>query len=114
MNRKKYLISFVSRMSIIDVSDLNLHLLILALWNGSKPAAFFQSSDAKNNGVQAPCRITSQEIDDLIKTNDGTIEYIGGRAIKTNFSDMTQVDTFCYDSQAGKGAFEKVVASLRG
>lgn len=100
-------------MSVIDVSDLNLHLLIRALWNGSKPATYFQTSDAKNNGVQAPCRIADQEIDDLIKSNDGTIEYIGGRAIKTNFSDMTQVDTFCYDRQAGKGAFEKVVASLR-
>jgi len=27
---------------------------------------------------------------------------------------MTQVDTFCYDRQAGKGAFEKVAVSLRG
>ena len=61
-------------MSVIDVSDLNLHLLIVALWNGSKPAAFFQSSDAKNAGCSAPCKITSEEIDNLIKTNDGTIE----------------------------------------
>lgn len=100
-------------MSVIDVSDLDLNELIIALWNGSKPAAYFQTFDAKNARVKPHTGITDQEISRQLHLHDGTIEYIGGRAIKTNFDDLTQVDTFGYDRQAGKGAFEKVAKSLR-
>ena len=95
-------------MSVIDVSDLNLHSLITALWTNMKPACFF-----KNAGLQAPISVTPEQIDKELKSQRGNLDYLEGRAIKTNFNDLTKVETKWYNRDAEENAFEKIVASLR-
>ena len=95
-------------MSTIDVSDLNLHGLILALWKNMKPAAFFRFAPS----ALIPSEPSREEIDQALKSKYG-IDYLGGRCIKTNFSDLTKVDTRLYNRDAGEGAFERIVAQLR-
>jgi len=94
-------------MSTVDVSDLDLYTLILALWKNMKPAQFFTMT-----GMTPPSEPSSEEIIQSLKWNN-RIDYLNGRAIKTNLSDPTKVSTQLYNRDAGEGAFERIVAQLR-
>ena len=41
------------------------------------------------------------------------IDYLNGRCIKIDFSDLTRVDPYLYNRDMGANAFENVVAQLR-
>jgi hypothetical protein len=41
------------------------------------------------------------------------IDYLNGRCIKTNFSDLTKVGSRLYNRDAGENAFEKIVQQIR-
>lgn len=94
-------------MPIVDVSDLDRNALILALWQHMKPASFFSFS-----GVRPPSQPSHAQIEEALGS-DMKLDYLAGRCIKTDFSNMKAVDTHWYDRDAGSGAFERVAASLR-
>ena len=94
-------------MSVVDISNVDLVVLIKALWNNMKPAAFFTMS-----GIPSPSGPSEQEVLDHLK-RDKYIDYLNGRCIKTDFSDLTKVSTRMYNRDAGEGAFEKIVNQLR-
>jgi hypothetical protein len=102
----------VKKMTTIDISDINLHQLIIALWDCSRPASFFDSNDAFLGKSLPPALPTAEEINQSF-SGSGRIDYLAGRAIKTNFSDPNNVDTTFYDKYHGEGSFEKIVEQLR-
>lgn len=97
-------------MTTIDVSDLDLYQLILELWDNMKPASFFNDAFF-NAGFSLPSKPTRKQIDQTM--DDGYIDYLAGRCIKTDFSDLTRVSTRLYNRDAGDGKFESIVAKLR-
>lgn len=99
-------------MTTIDVSDLDQYSLIKALWRNMKPASFFNSFTAMAAGLTPPSEPSNDEIDRTFHSGK-YIDYLAGRCIKTDFGDTTQVNTRLYNRDAGEGAFEKIVASLR-
>jgi hypothetical protein len=94
-------------MSTIDISDLNLPELIQDLWSSMKPAAFFNQS-----GIRPPQQPSKEEISRVL-AHDKYIDYLNGRCIKTNFSDLTTVDTYLYNRDAGNNMFENIVNKRR-
>ncbi len=94
---------------ILDLSDLDKYELIEALWQNARVASFFFIPEA--SVVSVPKGPTREEIDAQMRRGD--IDYLNGRAIKTDFSDMSKIDTEGYDSRSHKGAFGKVVTALR-
>lgn len=93
-------------MAIIDISDIDLVVLVQNLWKHQKLGAFF---------LNAPWMVPSEPCIGDIKAclEAGYIDYIAGRCIQTNFSDLTKVNTRSYDRDAGEGTFERIVADLR-
>ena len=94
---------------VLDLSNLNRYELIRALWENAKVASFFFVPEA--SVVSVPKGPTDEEIDQQMRR--GSIDYLNGRAIKTNFSDMSKIDPSGYDSRSYPGAFLKAVSSLR-
>lgn len=94
---------------LLDLSDLDKYELIEALWQNARVASFFFNPIAAQVGI--PKGPTRAEIDQQMRNN--SLDYLNGRAIKTDFSDMSKINTEGYDSRAYKGAFAKVVACLR-
>ncbi len=94
-------------MSYIDISDLDICLVIKALWNNMEPASFFRYS-----GIKPPPEPSADDIMSQLE-NSKYIDYLNGRCIKTDFSDLTKVDTRLYNRDAGNNAFENIVAQLR-
>lgn len=86
-----------------DISGLNKVTLLNALWRNMQPAAFF------------PYRNTNPPAFDNTLASvvvERYIDYFCGRAIKSDLSgDTAQSDM--YDRDAGEGAFQRVVDSLR-
>ena len=97
-------------MTTIDVSDIDLYLLIRELWRCREPAAFFSLS-----GVTSPAEPTDEDIRRALSNpmNPNDIDYLCGRGIKTNFSDLKNVDMKWYDRDAGEGAFKRAVDRIR-
>lgn len=96
-------------METIDISDLNVHDVILALWKNMEPASFFMF----NPGVKVPGQPSRAKVDEYLARSK-YIDYLEGRAIKADFGDLTKVRTFLYNRDGGQGAFERIVADLRG
>jgi len=94
-------------MSVIDVSDLDVHVLIAALWKRSHPAAFFMM-----NRFPAPQECPREDIKQHL-AHSKYIDYLNGRCIKVDFSDLTKVNTNMYNRDMGPNAFENIVAQLR-
>ena len=99
-------------MSTVDVSDLNIHELIKALWRNRQPAAFFNTFDAMRGGAKPPPEPTNQEIDNALQNPYG-IDYLNGRGIKVDFKNRHAVNSRLYNRDAGEGEFERIVASMR-
>jgi hypothetical protein len=93
-------------MPSIDITNIDRDGLLEALWNRSKPAAFFHS-----NNVTPPI-FNLYEAKSQIG-NDGYADYVCGRAIKTNIYTQDMVDPYLFDRDAGYGAFQEVVDSLK-
>lgn len=94
-------------MSVVDVSDLDLAQLLIALWENSSPASFFRYSTLPS--PYKPSRENTLEF--LEKTK--YIDYFEGRCIKIDFSDPTQVNPWLYNRDMGAGAFERIANKLR-
>ncbi len=92
-------------MGCVDISNLDIYTVILALWNNMAPAAFF-----KNVPWLAPSEPTRGEIDNALTY--GYIDYLNGRCIKTDFSDLKKVSTDMYNRDAGANCFENIVMKL--
>lgn len=90
----------------IDASHVLPHVLLLELWRASKPAAFFRISH-----LPSPNEPSIEACMERMSMNDFTryVDYFEGRAIKTNLSDMSAIDTEHYDSYNGQGAFMKAL-----
>lgn len=95
-------------MSTVDISDLDLVVLIKALWNNMQPAAFFRFAP-----ISPPPKPSSEEIMETLKSTRYYLDYLNGRCIKTDFSDLTKVNTRLYNRDAGDGAFERIISELR-
>lgn len=95
-------------MSTVDVSDISLVALIGRLWEESPVASFFANSNSN-----PPNRPYVEEILRLLRNNRLSIDYLNGRAIKTDFSDLRNIRTERYNEIAGKGKFEEIVDQLR-
>ena len=92
-------------MGFVDLSQIDLYTLIIALWRNMKVAAFFG-----NMHRLAPPEPTKAQIDEALEY--GHIDYLNGRCIKTDFSDLKRVDTSMYNLDAGPNAFEDIVAKI--
>lgn len=91
----------------MDISDLDVHEVIAELWRRSHPAGFFIVTR-----IHAPQTLDRAIIADHL-ANDKYIDYLEGRCIKIDFSNLTRVDPHLYDRDMGPGAFAAVVAYLR-
>jgi hypothetical protein len=88
-------------MEYIDISDLDIKLLLELLWESTITASFY-----KYNNIEPP---KYEEPDKYYKYFD----YHCGRPIKTDFTDMTKVSYIGYDRDAGDGTFLKIVSIIR-
>ena len=61
-------------------------------------------------GVFPPNEPSNDEIDRAL--SDGYIDYLNGRCIKTDFGDLTQINTHMYNRDAGESKFEEIVATV--
>lgn len=93
-------------MTTIDVSHLDLNTLIKALWKNMFSARYFSMSD-----IAPPPEPSNDEINRTLGSRK-YIDYLAGRCIKTDFSDLSKVNTRLYNRNAGDGAFERIVAEL--
>jgi hypothetical protein len=94
-------------MTTIDISDLDLNIVLKELWKNMTPAAFFRF-----NNVKPPTEPSDLEIAKQLQ-HSKYIDYLSGRCIKTDFSDLTKVDTRLYNRDTGPNAFENIVSKLR-
>lgn len=90
----------------VDISGLDKLQVLKALWMRSVPAAFF-----KDFPMMIPGFDEKQAKAQLEKPYP-YFDYFCGRCIKTSFS-TSELDSYLYDRDYGKGAMEKVVADLR-
>lgn len=85
-----------------DITGINLYDLIRELWNNTLPLGygFFHNIPPSDSDIE-------NSID------DGYIDYLNGRPIKTYFKDPKSVNSSLYDRDAGPGTFKTVVNKLR-
>ncbi len=103
MYRTVYKFNSISTMSV-SIKGLEKVKLLKALWDHTKPAAFFTFS-----GLPSP------EFDEGAAKKEVLtyIDYFCGRCIKTDLSGDT-ADPTSYDADWGEGLFQKIVTSIRG
>ena len=97
---------YYNSMTSIDISNINRDALLEALWQSSKPAAFFQTT------TTTPPQFSLTEAKSQLGL-DGYADYICGRVIKINVYSGDSVDPSLYDRDIGQGACQRVVDSLR-
>ena len=86
----------------IDISDLDMKILLKELWLNTINASFF----IFNQHIPLP------EYLEPIKYNT-YFDYHCGRPIKTDFRDLHDVEYMYYDRDAGTGKFMEIVSKLR-
>jgi len=98
-------------MSTVDISGLDIHDVVRALWRETN---FIGTplQIVRHIPSATPKEPSNQEIDEALKMRS-TIDYIAGKPIKTDFSNIYAVDPFYYDRDAGKGKFQDVINTLR-
>ena len=89
-------------MEIIDISDLDIKILLKELWDNTIIASFF----ILNPDIPEP---PYEEPNIYYKYFD----YHCGRPIKTDLSNLHKVYYKGYDRDAGDGTFLKIVSKLR-
>lgn len=93
-------------MDLTDFSDDEMIDLVLMLWTKMNPAAFF----SLRLEVAPPNAPSRQEVAQSLTRY---IDYLNGRCIKTDFRNRKYVSTGGYNRDAGSGAFERCVDSIR-
>ncbi|MBL4898182.1 MAG: hypothetical protein JKX76_00915 [Colwellia sp.] len=82
----------------INCQDTDRNVLLFELWNNSTPAAVFAN-------VPELFLITPS-LEELQYSSSGKIDYLCGRAIKTDFSNFPMVNPSGYNNKFGSGKFE--------
>src|ERR1700722_9673561 len=78
-----------------------------ALWENSRPAAFFASFPDLED-PQAKAVSTAEKVAALLKKNP-YVDYAGGRMLKINFSTYPELNVRSYDMDFGAGAAKKAI-----
>jgi hypothetical protein len=94
----------VVRPGYIDISGLDRVQLLRHLWEKSKVAGFFGMY-----GGPTPSFGSERRPEDAVS---GYIDYFCGRVIKTDLRD-DEINPYLYDRDNGKGAFQRVVDTMR-
>lgn len=89
----------------VSIKGLDRMELTKKLWNGSKPAAFFE-----NAGVKPP-EFIRDEAKQVYHMLNGRLDYICGRAIKTDL-EPDWVNPNNYNDYNGAGKFERIVYEM--
>ena len=89
-----------------DIKGIDKVVLLKALWDHSRPAAFFYSYEALSLPIPT---FDEKKAQDAVTD---CINYFQGRAIKCNLSGDT-VESCGYNRNTHEGEFEKIVDSLR-
>lgn len=94
-------------MSVHDCSDVRPAALLAELVNSAAPLrmGFFA---AQNSPQQMTEEDAAKELAASLR-----VDYVRGRPIKTDFSDMTAVSSRLYDRDAGEGAFLAALERVR-
>ena len=90
-------------MTEIDIRNLDKVKLLFLLWRGSSPARFFDTAPIY------PPSFNKEQAESAVKSR---IDYFCGRCIKLDLS-KDFVDPWLYDRDAGVGAFERIVSTMR-
>ena len=90
----------------VNVSGLDSAELLLALWEGSFNASYFQSKTPPNPPTIGTAILV------LSEAYDKYIDYFNGRVIKIKFR-TDNIDPWGYDQDIGEGAFARVVKEMR-
>lgn len=96
-------------METVNISGLNKIDLLKALWENSKPAAYFEHM------VKTPPEFNVKEAAQALDQNLNShfeVDYLSGRLIKCDFRN-DEVSPKSYDKQFGSGSFKRVVDKLR-
>jgi hypothetical protein len=88
-------------MEYIDISDLDIRLLLEMLWKCTITASFYRYSNIEPPKYEEPDKYYKY------------IDYHCGRPIKIDFTDMTKIYYKGYDRDAGDGTFLKIVSIIR-
>ena len=89
---------------MIDIKGLDKAKVLVALHRGTRPLGL---------GVLSDREVTEAEADAVRAIgDDGYVDYFAGRPIKVDFRG-DEIDPRMYDRDAGSGAAERVIASLR-
>lgn len=81
-----------------------------ALWENSKPAAFFATHPETLQAQEATVS-TSEKVVQFFKSLNGTyVDYAGGRLIKTDFREFPELRVFGYDQNYGIGSARKAIS----
>lgn len=91
----------------IDISDIDLYELILEMWKNAGPTYFI----AKELLIPLtpPNKWEIKQALNYCKY----IEYIGGRPIKTDFGDLSRINTRRYNGETRKGQLEMIVQKMK-
>lgn len=94
-------------MAVYDCSDVRAGALLAELVNSAKPLGmgFFAVASAAQQMTEEDA---SRELAISLRT-----DYVRGRPIKTDFTDMTAVSSRLYDRDAGQGAFLAALERVR-
>jgi hypothetical protein len=85
----------------IDISDLNMTVILKELWENTITAAFYILNNITPPKYEEP------------EKYDRYFDYHCGRPIKTDFSNLKSVETNGYNRDAGNNKFEEVIANIR-
>jgi hypothetical protein len=96
----------------IDITGLDKRDVLVALWEKSKVAGFYQSHDAHIFGIRAPTTCSEKEVSAVLDSEHMCADYVDGRVIKTCFKGDS-LNPWGYDRDNGKGAMKAVVDALR-
>ena len=99
-------------MTTVDFSGFKPEEVLLKLWEGSKPAAFFSSWDALNANLSPPSKPSIEMCFDVLSKNRQYVDYFEGRVIKGDFSKFPMLGNRGYDRDNGQGAMEKVRSQM--
>ncbi|AGC02410.1 hypothetical protein H012_gp038 [Acanthamoeba polyphaga moumouvirus] len=100
-------------MSKIDISDLDQCEVVRKLWHRQRINSHFPIDYSTRKPYSEPtCEEVFKEL-----THNNKIDYINGRCIKIDFTNLEEVDTSPYNSKdgcnTGENAFEEVIKSIR-
>ena len=91
-------------MSGIDIIDLDIEILFKELWDNSKTASFYYMNPEFER------QIPSYSAPKKYATG---FWYHCGRPIKTDFTNLRNVNYYEYDCSNGQGKFMEIVTKLR-